>query len=259
MEYETLLIEKKDKYAIVTINRPKVLNALNARVIDELHHVFDALKSDDSVLGVILTGAGKAFIAGADISELAKLSGFEAYEVALRGQDLLNKIEQLQKPVIAAVNGFALGGGCELAMACTFRIASEKAKLGQPEVKLGLVPGYGGTQRLTRLVGKGRAMELVLVGDPIRATEAAQIGLVNRVVPPEDLLATCESIMSNITARAPKAISYSLQAINHGLEMTLTEGLRLEANLFGLSFFTEDAREGIAAFLEKRTPDFQGK
>lgn len=259
MAYETLLVEKKDRLTIITINRPQVLNALNATVIKELDEAFTDVQGDNECYGIILTGSGKAFVAGADISELAKLDGHGSYQVALKGQALLNKIEKLGKPVIAAINGFALGGGCELAMACTFRIASEKAKLGQPEVKLGIIPGYGGTQRLPRLVGKGKAMELVLVGDPISADEALRIGLVNHVVPVDELMPMAEKLMGKIIAQGPRAIAMAMEAVNHGLEMTLEEGLRLEANLFGLSFFTEDAKEGIHAFLEKRPANFKNK
>ncbi|MBN2383170.1 enoyl-CoA hydratase/isomerase family protein [bacterium] len=259
MSYETLKVVKKETIALITINRPEVLNALNDTVLDELDAAFNDLGQDDSVLGIILTGEGKSFVAGADIAELAKLDGFEACQAGLKGQALLNKIEHLGKPVIAAINGFALGGGCELAMACTFRIASEKAKFGQPEVKLGLIPGYGGTQRLSRLVGKGMALELLLTGDMINAAEALRIGLVNHVVPPEELLTTAETILAKIVTMAPKAVNYVLKAVNSGLEMTQNEGLKLEATIFGYCFFTEDAREGMTAFLEKRPARFQGK
>lgn len=259
MEYKTIILEKKDNLAIITVNRPKVFNAINAKVIEELEIVFAALKKDNEILGIILTGAGKAFVAGADIAELSKLDGYAALELAKRGQALLLEIENIGKPVIAAINGFALGGGCEMSMACTFRVASEKAKMGQPEVKLGIIPGYGGTQRLTRLVGKGMAMELILSGDPISANEALRIGLVNHVFTPEDLLPKTEELLRKIIAQAPKAIQFAMNAINQGIEIPLEAGLENEANLFGLSFYTEDAKEGISAFLEKRPPKFNGK
>ncbi len=260
MAFETLLIEKKDKIAIVTINRPKVLNALNATVIDELEKCFLELKDDPEVGVVILTGAGeKAFVAGADITGLVDLNPLQGKEFAEKGQRVFNLIENLGKPVIAAINGYALGGGCELAMACTIRIASETAKLGQPEVNLGIVPGYGGTQRLPRLVGKGRAMELILTGRMVDAQEAYQMGLVNKVVPPDKLLEEAEAMAKVILSKGPLAVKYAMEAVNRGLETTLEEGLRIEADLFGICCATEDKTEGTKAFLEKRKPNFQGK
>ncbi|NPA15648.1 MAG: hypothetical protein GXO44_03750 [Deferribacteres bacterium] len=260
MSYETLLVEKKDNIAIVTINRPKVLNALNATVIEELGKAFTELKNDPEVGAVILTGAGeKAFVAGADISGLVELNPLEGKEFAEKGQAVFNLIENLGKPVIAAINGFALGGGCELAMACTIRIASEKAKLGQPEVNLGIIPGYGGTQRLPRLVGKGRAMELILTGRMVDASEAYQMGLVNKVVAPEKLLDEAIEMAKVILSKGPLAVKFAMEAVNRGLEVNLEEGLKIEADLFGICCATEDKVEGTKAFLEKRKPNFKGK
>ncbi len=260
MTFTNILLETKNSIGYVTINRPDKLNALNQAVMAELGEAFAALGDDKGVRAVILTGAGeKAFVAGADISELAQQDAVAAKEFALRGQAVLNRIENLGKPVIACVNGFALGGGCELAMACTMRLASENAKFGQPEVKLGIIPGYGGTQRLTRLVGKGRAMQLVLAGEMISAAEALRIGLVNEVVPQAELIARAEAICGKIIANAPLAVQYALEAVNHGAEMPLSEALFLEATLFGLCCATEDKNEGTRAFLEKRAAVFQGK
>jgi enoyl-CoA hydratase len=260
MAFENLLVERKNNLAIVTINRPKVLNALNHKTIAELIDAVTALKGDDEVRVVILTGAGeKSFVAGADISELAKLDSLGAQETARFGQKLTRLIETLGKPVIAAVNGFALGGGCELAMACTIRIASERAKFGQPEVKLGLIPGYGGTQRLARLVGSGRALELILAGDPIPAAEAHRIGLVNRVVPPEALMEETEKLAASIAAVGPVAVRLGMEAVYGGYNLTIDDGLEWEASLFGLVYATEDAKEGLNAFMEKRPADFKGK
>jgi enoyl-CoA hydratase len=259
-QFENLLFEKKDVIAYVTVNRPKVLNALNMATMEELRRVFTAIKEDRGIRAVILTGSGeKAFIAGADISELQKHNAVEGKEYTHRGQSVLDLIENLGKPVIACINGFALGGGCEIAMACTIRIASENAKLGQPEVKLGIIPGYGGTQRLPRLVGKGLAMQLVLSGEMITAQEALRIGLVNDVVPAGELIPRAEGLAKKIAANAPLAVQYAMEAVNKGLEMTLAEGLYLEATLFGVSCATEDKREGTTAFLEKRPPQFKGK
>src|ERR1700752_1190705 len=252
--------EKKGSIAYVTINRPKVLNALNTPTWADLETAFQDAKADASVLGVILTGAGdKPFIAGADISELAHVDAYGAEESSRFGQGVLDLIENLGKPVIAAINGFALGGGCETAMACTMRIAAEHAKFGQPEVKLGLLPGGGGTQRLPRLVGKGRALQLILTGEMINAAEAYRIGLVNEVVPAADLISRAETILGKISSNAPLAVKYSLEAVNKGLETSQTEGLALEASFFGLCAGTEDKREGTQAFLGKRAPQFQGR
>ncbi len=260
MGYETLIVEKRDRIAIVTINRPKVLNALNATVIEELGRCFSELKDDPEVGAVILTGAGeKAFVAGADISGLVELDPLEGKMFAEKGQAVFNLIENLGKPVIAAINGYALGGGCELAMACTIRIASEKAKLGQPEVNLGIIPGYGGTQRLPRLVGKGIAMELILTGRMVDAQEAYQIGLVNKVVPPEKLMDEAVEMAKTILSKGPLAVKFAMEAVNRGLEVNLEEGLKIEADLFGMCCATEDKVEGTKAFLEKRKPNFKGK
>ncbi len=260
MPYENLLYDKRDAVAFITLNRPKVLNALNRRTLEELDACIRDFHADDSLRAAVLTGAGeKSFVAGADINELAVLSPVNGRDYGLFGQSVLDRIERGGKPVIAAINGFALGGGCELAMACHLRLASENAKLGQPEVKLGLIPGYGGTQRLSRLVGKGRALQHVLIGDPISAEEAHRIGLVNAVVPAAELLATAEAWAKKIAANAPLAIRFAIEAVNHGLEMTLPEGLYLEATLFSLCATTEDMKEGTKAFLEKRSAKFTGR
>jgi len=257
---ENVLYEKKDSIAYVTLNRPKVLNALNKKTWADLRTAFEAARDDAAVRGVILTGAGdKAFIAGADISELANVSAVEAEESSTFGQEVLNLVENLGKPVIAAINGFALGGGCETAMACTIRVASEHAKFGQPEVKLGLIPGGGGTQRMPRLVGKGRALQIILSGEIISGQEAHRIGLVNEVVPAADVITRAEAILKQIFSNAPIAVKYSLEAVNKGLETSVAEGLSLEASLFGLCAGTEDKREGTQAFLQKRAPQFQGR
>jgi len=260
MTFENVLLEKKNSIAYVTVNRPKVLNALNMATMDELRAAFHNIKNDGSVRVVILTGAGeKAFIAGADINELAAHTAVSGKEYTHRGQSVLNLIENLGKPVIAAINGFTLGGGCEIAMACTMRLASDNAKIGQPEVKLGIIPGYGGTQRLPRLVGKGIAMQLVLTGEMITAQEAHRIGLVNEITSPADLIPRAEAIAQKIIANAPLAVQYSLEAINKGLEMTLPEALYLEAVLFSVACSSEDKKEGTTAFLEKRPAQFKGK
>jgi enoyl-CoA hydratase/carnithine racemase len=255
-----VLYEKKDAIAYVTVNRPKVLNALNTPTWKDLRTAFETARDDATVRGVILTGAGsKAFIAGADISELAHLAAYEAEQSSRFGQEVLDLIESLGKPVIAAVNGFALGGGCETAMACTLRVAADTAQFGQPEVALGLLPGGGGTQRLPRLVGKGRALQLILSGDRISAQEAYRIGLVNEVVPAADLIARAEAILKKIAANAPIAVKFALEAANKGAEMSQGDGLLLEASYFGLCAATEDKTEGTTAFLEKRAPRFRGK
>lgn len=260
MGYKNLLVEKKEGIGWIIINRPDKLNALNAETIKELYEAFLSLQESSDVRVVILMGAGeKAFIAGADISELAELDFNRAKDYALEGQEVTKLIENLRKPVIAAVNGFALGGGTELALACHVRIASEKAKMGQPEVKLGLIPGFGGTQRLARLVGKGIAMELILSGRMIDAQAALRIGLVNRVVPHEELTVTCVSLAKEMIANAPLALEYCITAINTGLDRTLGEGLLFEADMFGKSCDTEDSKEGTKAFMEKRKAAFQGK
>jgi enoyl-CoA hydratase/carnithine racemase len=255
-----VVYEKKGAIAYVTVNRPKVLNALNKATWTDLRTAFEDARDDAAVRGVILTGAGnKAFIAGADISELARVTAFEAEQSSRFGQEVLDLIENLGKPVIAAVNGFALGGGCETAMACTIRIAVDSAKFGQPEVKLGLVPGGGGTQRLPRLVGKGRALQLILSGEMISAQEAYRIGLVNEIVPAADLIPRAEAILNQIVANAPIAVKFALEAANKGMETSQSEGLLLEACYFGLCAATEDKKEGTSAFLEKRAPQFHGR
>jgi enoyl-CoA hydratase/carnithine racemase len=255
-----VLYEKKNGLAYVTVNRPKVLNALNTPTWKDLRTAFEDARDDVTIRGAILTGAGdKAFIAGADIGELAQITAFEAEQSSRFGQDVLDLIENLAKPVIAAVNGFALGGGCETAMACTIRIAVDSAKFGQPEVKLGLVPGGGGTQRLPRLVGKGRALQLILSGEVINAAEAYRIGLVNEIVPATDLVTRAEAIIKQIAANAPIAVKFALEVTNKGLETSQSEGLLLEASYFGLCAATEDKKEGTSAFLEKRAPQFHGR
>jgi enoyl-CoA hydratase len=260
MAFDNLLLERDGAIAIVTVNRPKVLNALNAPTLDELRRVMLDLKQDESARAVILTGAGeKSFVAGADINELAVQTPTGGREHALTGQHVLDVIENLGKPVIAAINGYALGGGCELAMACTLRIAADTAKLGQPEINLGIIPGYAGTQRLSRLVGKGKAMELILTGAPIAAAEAERIGLVNRVVPAADLMNDARKLASDLAKQAPIAMRYIIAAINKGLEMPFAEACVFEATLFGLVASTDDMREGTTAFLDKRKPEFKGR
>jgi enoyl-CoA hydratase len=260
MTYQTLLVDVRDGVAFVTVNRPDKLNALNDQVVADLRQAVVALKSDATVKGVILTGAGpKAFVAGADIGDLVKQGVLDGRERALNGQAVLTAIETMGKPVIAAVNGFALGGGCELAMACHIRVASETAKFGQPEVKLGITPGYGGTQRLPRIIGKGRALHLLLTGETIDAQEALRIGLVTRVVPQDQLMAEAEKLMRQILANGPVAVALTIEAVHQGIEMTLAEGLQLEANAFGLVASTRDVKEGLNAFLEKRPAQFEGK
>src|SRR5256884_408369 len=250
MIFENILLEKKNAISYVTVNRPKVLNALHMATMEELRTAFTDIKNDPAIRVAILTGSGeKAFIAGADISELAKHHAVSGKEYTHRGQSVLDLIENLGKPVIACINGFALGGGCEIAMACTMRLASQNAKLGQPEVRLGIIPGYGGTQRLPRLVGKGMAMQLLLTGEMISAQEAHRIGLVNEVIPANQLIARAEAIAQSIIKNAPLAIQYCLEAVNHGLEMTQQEGLFLEASLFAVSCATEDKKEGTSAFM----------
>src|SRR5437016_10807799 len=260
MSYETLLFAVRDAIATITINRPDKLNALNDQVVDELAHAADRVATEGAIKGAILTGAGtKAFVAGADIGDLAKQGPFDGKARALRGQAMLRRFETCGKPVVAAVNGYALGGGCELAMACHLRIASEHARFGQPEVKLGITPGYGGTQRLPRLVGKGNALYLILTAEMIDAGEAHRIGLVNKVVPAEQLLAEAEKMLRGILAMGPLAVRLALEAVERGLGMTLEDGLLLEANHFGLLAGTRDMKEGLTAFLEKRAPRFEGR
>jgi enoyl-CoA hydratase len=260
MSYETILVDKRGSVALVTVNRPDKLNALNDRTMEELDAAFAALASDPVVRGVILTGSGeKAFVAGADIGELSTQTPVDGKERSIRGQRVLDRIENLGKPVIAAVNGFALGGGCELAMACTLRIAAETAKFGQPEINLGLIPGFAGTQRLARLVGRTKAMEMVLTGSPIGAHDALAIGLVNRVVPPGELMPSARALASDLAAKAPIAMRYAMDAIGHGLDMPFADACRLEAALFGASSATEDMKEGTRAFLEKRKAVFKGR
>jgi enoyl-CoA hydratase len=260
MNRDNLLFSVNNRIARITFNRPAVLNALNSKTLRELGDCLDEVRRDDAIRALILTGAGeKAFVAGADINELAQRTAVDGRDFALYGQEIFHRLESLGKPSIAAINGFALGGGCELALACTIRIASRSAKLGQPEVKLGIVPGYGGTQRLARLCGHGIAHEMILTGEMITAEEALRIGLVNRVVEPSELLGVAESIATKIAANAPLAVKYAMDAIERGAEMPQQEGLFLEATLFGLSCATDDMREGTRAFLEKRPPKFQGR
>ena len=260
MTYQTLLFETRDGIAFVTVNRPDKLNALNDQVMAELADAVERIATTPDVRGALITGAGpKAFIAGADIGDLSRQGPFDGKARAVRGQAVLRRLETCGKPVIAAVNGYALGGGCELAMACHLRIASDTAKFGQPEVKLGIAPGYGGTQRLPRLVGKGVALQLILTGEMIDAQEAYRIGLVNRVVPAAELLVESEKLLRGILAMAPLAVRLCLEAVDQGFEMTLDEGLLLEANHFGLLAATNDMKEGTQAFLEKRPPRFEGR
>jgi enoyl-CoA hydratase len=258
--YENILVEVREPIAILTLNRPKILNALNAATFHELSAALEELVSSSAVRAILLTGSGeKAFAAGADIQELTQVSAIEGQALSQCGQHLFDRIENCGKPVIACVNGFALGGGCELALACTFRIASDTAKFGQPEVKLSLIPGYGGSQRLPRLVGKGAALRLLLTGDTIPAAEALRIGLVEEVVPPADLLPRAEQIAKTIAAQAPLAIEKCLEAVHAGYDLPLNQALAHEASLFGLCCGTADKAEGTRAFLEKRVPSWQGR
>ena len=260
MAFETLLLEKDGNIAVVTINRPKVLNALNDVVLSELIVLMEQIEADDEIRVIILTGAGdKSFVAGADIAYMSKLSPLEAKNFSRKGQLVFSKIENLGKPVIAAVNGFALGGGNELCMSCDIRIASESAKFGQPEVSLGLIAGFGGTQRLTRLVNPGLAKEILYTADMYDAEAAHKIGLVNHVVAPEELMNFCKAMAKRIAARGPVAVRLSKEAVNDGLEMDLDKAIIHEADLFGLVFTTEDKDEGMSAFLNKRKPDFKNK
>jgi enoyl-CoA hydratase len=260
MAFENINLERDGATAIVTINRPKVLNALNAQTLDELRRAAVELQHDASVRAIVLTGAGdKAFAAGADINELAVQTPAAGRDHALRGQHVLDLIEHMGKPVIAAINGYALGGGCELAMACTIRIAADTAKLGQPEINLGLIPGFAGTQRLARIVGRGRALELLLTGDQISAAEAHRLGLVNRVVPAADVLTEARKLAAALAAKAPVAVQYILEAVHKGLDMPFPQAQTFEATLFGLIYSTDDMREGTRAFLDKRKPAFTGR
>ena len=260
LQLQNVLYEKKGPIAYVIINRPKVLNALNQAVFSELREVFEDARDDSTIRGIILTGSGdKAFAAGADIAEMAKSTAFEAEKSTRHAQAVTEIMENLGKPVIAAVNGFALGGGCELAMACTFRIASENAKFGQPEVKIGIMPGAGGTQRLPRLIGKGRALQLILTGEIINAQEAYRTGLVNEVVASAELIPRVEAILNQIISNAPFGVKFSIDAVNKGLDASVSEGLLIEASFFALCAGTEDKKEGTSAFLQKRAPQFQGR
>lgn len=260
MPYQTLLLDIADRVATVTINRPDKLNALNAQAKAELREVMTSLKNDPAVDVVIITGAGeKAFVAGTDIRELAELNGETGKEFSAKGQEVFDLIENLGKPVIAAINGYALGGGCELALACHLRVASENARFAQPEVNLGIIPGYGGTQRLARLIGRGRAMEMILTGDQIDAQEAHRIGLVNKVVPAGELMTTARSLARTIASKGQIAIRMALKAVNMTQETTLSDGQQLEASLFGVCCGTEDFKEGTRAFLEKRKPAFRNR
>lgn len=260
MTFENLSYEVKDQIGYITFNRPKALNALNRRTMEELGAALDDARQNDLVRVLVLSGGGeKAFVAGADIGELSQQTPVTGKDTSLFGQEIIHRLETMGKPSIAAINGFALGGGCELALACTIRIASKTAKLGQPEVKLGLLPGYGGTQRLARLCGKGVAHELILTGEMISAEEALRVGLVNHVTEPSELMAAADAIARKIIANAPLAVKFSMDAIERGMEMPQEEGLFLEATLFGLICATEDMREGTQAFLEKRPAKFQGR
>jgi enoyl-CoA hydratase len=255
-----LSVEQDGATAIVTVDRPKVLNALNSATLDELHALMLRLRQDDAVRCVVITGAGeKSFVAGADITELAVQSPAGGREQAIRGQQVFDAVEHLGKPVIAAINGYALGGGCELAMACTIRLASDNARLGQPEINLGLIPGYGGTQRLPRIVGSGRALELLLTGEQISAQQALRIGLVNRVVPAAELMTEARRLAQMLAGKPPIAVRYILDAVHRGLQVPLHEAQVFEATLFGLVASTDDMREGTSAFLQKRKPEFKGK
>ena len=258
MAFQSLLYEVADRIATITVNRPDKLNALNDATMAELGQAIDQARGDSSVGAVILTGAGRAFVAGADIKELQAKSPSDAHALARKGQEIFSRFERSPKPVIAAVNGFALGGGCELAMACHVRIASEQAKFGQPEVKLGTIPGYGGTQRLTRLVGKGRALQLLFTGEIIDAAEALRLGLVNQVVAPDKLIETTRTLIAAMLANGPLALAKCVDVVNRGADATLDDALRLEATAFGELAGTADMREGTTAFLEKRAPNFRG-
>lgn len=259
MAYDTLILDVEDRIAVLSINRPDKLNVLNDATVAELRRALIEIQSRDDIGGVIVTGKGRAFVAGGDIAEFATQTAIEAKRRALAGQSFLTAFERSPKPIIAAVNGFALGGGCELAMACHVRIASDAAKFGQPEVKLGIIPGYGGSQRLPRLVGRGRALQLLLTGEMIDAQEALRIGLVNKVVPAGELLDAARTMMKQMLANAPFALALCIEAVNHGMDTSMEQGSQLEANHFGLIAATEDMREGLKAFLEKRPAQFKGR
>jgi enoyl-CoA hydratase len=260
MTFDNLLYERDGAVAVLRFNRPKVLNALNGATLRDLEAAIDALGGDDEVRAIVLTGSGeKAFVAGADINELAVLTPTEGKDHARRGQRVFDRIEQLGKPVIAAINGFALGGGCELAMACTVRIAADTARFGQPEINLGIIPGYAGSQRLPRLVGKGRALEILLTGDMVSAQRAHEIGLVNQVVPAAELMTAARAMAHSLASKAPIAVRYIIEAVNHGLEVPLAQGQVLETSLFGAIASTEDTKEGTRAFLEKRKAGWKGR
>ncbi len=259
MTYNTLTLDVEDRIAVLAINRPDKLNALNDATMSELGAALDEMESRDDIGGIIVTGTGRAFVAGADISELANQSAIEGKTRALAGQAVFARLENSHRPTIAAVNGYALGGGCELAMACHIRIASELAKFGQPEAKLGILPGYGGSQRLPRLVGRGRALQLLLTGETIDAQEALRIGLVNKVVPAAELLASARTMMKQVLDNGPLALALCIEAVNYGMDMGVDQGLQLESNHFGLLSATSDMREGMQAFLEKRAPRFTGR
>lgn len=259
MEYSKLLVEKENGIAIVKINNPQSLNALNSTILGELDTLFTELENDSSISVIILTGEGKAFVAGADITEMSSMDAAEGKAFGEKGAKVFRKIELLSKPVIAAVNGYALGGGCELAMCCDIRIASAKAKFGQPEVGLGITPGFSGTQRLPRLVGMGKAKELIFTAEAINADEACRIGLVNSVAEPEELMNTVVAMAEKIAGKAPAAVKYSKESINRGMQCSMDEAINIEANLFGLCFATEDQKEGMKAFMEKRKAKFNNK
>jgi enoyl-CoA hydratase len=259
-KFENILIAREAGVATLTINRPKVLNALNTQTLDELRRAILALRRDVGVRAVILTGSGdKSFVAGADINELSVQTPIGGRDLAMRGQHVLDLVENMGKPVVAAINGYALGGGCELAMACTLRIAADTAKLGQPEINLGIIPGYAGTQRLARLIGRGRALELLLTGDQISAEEAFRLGLVNRVVPAAELMSEARKLARSLAVKAPVAVRCIIDAVNRGLQMPFADAQAFEATLFGLVAATDDMREGTQAFLEKRKAEFKGK
>jgi enoyl-CoA hydratase len=258
--YDNVRTERKGYIFVITIDRPKVLNALNAKTVEEIGRAFAEVREDEEIRCVIVTGAGeKAFVAGADINELARMTPIVGKFVSEQGQNVFLQIERFPKPVIAAINGFALGGGCELALACHMRIASDEAQLGLPEVSLGIIPGYGGTQRMVRLLGKGKAFELICSGERIGAADAERIGLVNKVVRPDQLMPAAEELAKKIAMRSPVAIRAAIEAINSGSDMPFEEGQVLEATLFGLLCASEDMKEGMKAFLEKRPPEFPGR